>query len=95
MLFGKPRSEVIKRPGAFSKKAKEAGESTDAYAAKVTKKGSKASARTKRQAGLAKAFATMRSKKKSKGGGKKIGAQNAQPAPSTRFLKNQYRQGQM
>lgn len=62
-LFGKPRSEVIKRPGSFSKKAKAAGMSTTAYAAKVTKKGSKASAQTKKQAGLAKAFATMRAKK--------------------------------
>ena len=45
---------AIKRPGAFTKKAKKAGLSTSAYAKKVTKKGSKASTRTKRQAGLAK-----------------------------------------
>ena len=45
---------AIKRPGAFTKKAKKAGMSTAAYAKKVTKKGSKASTRTKRQAGLAK-----------------------------------------
>jgi len=45
---------AIKRPGAFTKKAKKAGMSTGAYAKKVTKKGSKASTRTKRQAGLAK-----------------------------------------
>ena len=44
---------AIKRPGAFTKKAKKAGMSTGAYAKKVTKKGSKASTRTKRQAGLA------------------------------------------
>ena len=45
---------AIKRPGAFRKKAKAAGMSVPAYAAKVTKKGSKASTRTKRQANLAK-----------------------------------------
>ena len=31
-LFGKPRSEVIKHPGAFSAKAAKAGKSTSAYA---------------------------------------------------------------
>ena len=45
---------AIKRPGAFTKKAKKAGMSTGAYAKKVLKKGSKVSTRTKRQAGLAK-----------------------------------------
>ena len=45
---------AIKRPGAFKAKAKAAGMSTSAYANKVTKKGSKASTRTKRQANLAK-----------------------------------------
>ncbi len=40
---------AIKRPGAFTKKAKKAGMSTGAYAKKVTKKGSTASTRTKRQ----------------------------------------------
>ena len=62
-LFGKPRSEVIKHPGAFKAKAEHAGMSTSAYAAKVSKPGSKASPQTKKQAGLAKAFATMRSHK--------------------------------
>jgi hypothetical protein len=62
-LFGKPRSEVIKHPGAFKAKAEHAGMSTGAFAAKVTKPGSKASAQTKKQAGLAKAFSTMRAKK--------------------------------
>jgi hypothetical protein len=65
-LFGKPRDEVVKRPGAFKAKAKAAGKSTSALASKVLKKGSKASTRTKRQAALAKAFATMRRKKKRK-----------------------------
>ena len=62
-LFGKPRSEVIKHPGAFKAKAEHAGMSTSAYAAKVTKPGSKASPQTKKQGSLAKAFATMRAKK--------------------------------
>ena len=63
-LFGRKRSSVVKRPGAFSAKAKRAGMSTSAYARKVLKSGSSASTRTKRQAALAKAFRTMRSKKR-------------------------------
>lgn len=59
-LFGKPRGEVIKHPGAFSEKAERAGKSTAAYARQVSKPGSRASTETKKQAGLAKAFATMR-----------------------------------
>ena len=51
---------AVKRPGAFRAKAKAAGMSTQAYAKKVTAKGSKASTRTKRQANLAKTFAKMR-----------------------------------
>ena len=62
-LFGKPRGEVIKHPGAFKAKAEHAGMSTSAYAAKVTKPGSKASAQAKKQGALAKAFQTMRSSK--------------------------------
>lgn len=65
-LFGKPRGEVIKRPGAFKAKAGAAGESTAEYADKVLAPGSKASSRTKKQAALAKAFRTMRGKKKAK-----------------------------
>jgi len=49
---------AIKRPGAFTKKAKDAGMSVSKYANKVLKKGSDASTRTKRQANLAK---TLRS----------------------------------
>jgi hypothetical protein len=45
---------AIKRPGAFTAKAKAAGMSVSAYANKVTKEGSQASTRTKRQANLAK-----------------------------------------
>jgi len=40
--------------GQFKAKAKRAGMSTAAYAAKVTRKGSKASTKTKRQGNLAK-----------------------------------------
>ena len=55
---------AVKRPGAFRAKAKKAGMSTAAYANKVTKKGSNASATTKRQANLAKTFSKIRPKKK-------------------------------
>jgi len=54
---------AIKRPGALRAKAKRAGMSTTAYARKVTKPGSKASTRTKRQANLAKTLAKLRRKK--------------------------------
>ena len=50
---------AIKRPGAFTKKAKKAGKSIAAYASSVLKKGSKAGATTKRQAALAKTFRKM------------------------------------
>jgi len=53
---------AIKRPGAFSAKAKAAGMSTSAFAAKVSKPGSKASTLTKRQANLAKTLGKMRKK---------------------------------
>ena len=62
-LFGKPRGEVIKRPGAFRAKAKAAGKSTGAYARSVLKEGSQASTRTKRQAALAQTFSKLRSGK--------------------------------
>lgn len=65
-LFGKPRSQVVKRPGALKAKAQAAGMSTPAYAAKVTAPGSKASTTTKQEANLAKTFAKMRAKKKKK-----------------------------
>jgi len=45
---------AIKRPGAFTAKAKAAGMSVSEFASKVTKPGSKASTQTKRQANLAK-----------------------------------------
>lgn len=52
--------KAIKRPGAFRKKAKQAGMSTKQYANKVLKKGSNASTRTKRQAALAKTLKGLR-----------------------------------
>lgn len=57
---------AIKRPGAFSAKAKRAGMTTAAYARKVLKKGSRASTRTKRQAALAQTLGKMRKKKRKK-----------------------------
>ena len=63
MAVDKPKKwikKAIKNPGAFSKKAKDAGMSTNKYAAKVTRPNSKASATTKRQANLAKTLGGMR-----------------------------------
>ena len=56
--------KAIKRPGAFTKKAKKAGKSVGAYATTVLKKGSKASARTKKQAVLAKTLRKISKKRK-------------------------------
>jgi len=50
---------AIKRPGAFKKKAQKAGMGTQAFAAKVTKNGFKASALTKAQANLAKTLGKL------------------------------------
>lgn len=47
------------KKGAFTKKAKAHGESVQEYADDVTKPGSKASGKTKKQAALAKTFAKM------------------------------------
>ena len=55
---------AVKRPGAFSAAAKRAGMTVPAYARFVLKKGSKASARRKKQAVLAQTFAKMAGKKK-------------------------------
>jgi hypothetical protein len=52
------------KKGAFTKKANAAGISVQAYANKVLKKGSKATATTKRQASLAKTFKKMASRRK-------------------------------
>ena len=72
-LFGRPRSEVIKHPGAFKRKAKKAHSSVAEFARKVLGKRSHASRQTKRQAALAKAFETMRRKKRLKQAGAKGG----------------------
>ncbi len=63
MLFGKPKSQVVKHPGAFREKADRLGITTTQLASKVLKPGSKASAQTKKQAVLAKTFSKMRKKK--------------------------------
>ena len=52
------------KKGAFTKKANAAGMGVQAYANKVLKKGSKATATTKRQASLAKTFKKMATKRK-------------------------------
>jgi hypothetical protein len=56
--------KAIVHPGAFTKKAKAAGESVSAFAAQVTKPGSKASTQTKRQANLAKTLKSFSKKGK-------------------------------
>jgi len=56
--------KAIKRPGAFSEKAKRAGMTTYQYARKVLKKGSRASERTKQQARLALTLRKMRGDRK-------------------------------
>lgn len=48
--------------GAFTKKAKAKGESVQQYAKEVTKPGSKADTKTKKQANLAKTFSKMAKK---------------------------------
>lgn len=50
---------AIKRPGAFTRKAKAAGMGVQAYAGKVMRKGSKASLLTRRQASLAKTLSRI------------------------------------
>jgi hypothetical protein len=50
---------AIKHPGAFTAKAKAAGESVGGYAAQVLAPGSKASTQTKRQANLAQTLRKM------------------------------------
>lgn len=55
--------DAVKRKGAFKAKAKKADMSTEEFAKKVLKKGSKASKKTKAQARLAQTFAKHRPKK--------------------------------
>lgn len=54
---------VSKRPGAFSKKAEEAGMSTAEYAKTVTANPDKYDKRTVKQANLAKTLTKLRKKK--------------------------------
>ena len=54
---------VSENPGAFSKKAKEAGMSTSAYAAKVTANPDEYDKKTVKQANLAKTLTKLRKKK--------------------------------
>ena len=56
--------QAIRHPGSFTSQAKRAGKSVAAYAAQVTKKGSKASTTTKRRANLAKTLRKLAKKKK-------------------------------
>ena len=51
---------AIKRPGAFTAKARRRGRSIAGYAAQVTKVGSKASLLTRQQANLAQTLGRMR-----------------------------------
>ena len=52
--------EAIKRPGAFTRKAKAAGMSVKEYESKALSKKSHASTRTKRQAVLARTLGRLR-----------------------------------
>jgi len=58
--------KAIKRPGAFTKKAKKAGKSVSGMAAAVTKNPSRYSPTTVRQANLAKTLRKISKKKKKK-----------------------------
>jgi len=58
--------KAIKRPGAFTKKAKKAGKSVSGMAAAVTKNPSRYSATTVRQANLAKTLKKINRKRKKK-----------------------------
>lgn len=55
--------KAIKKPGAFRAQAKRAGKSTAAFARSVLKKGSRASATTKRRARLAQTLARLRKRR--------------------------------
>lgn len=56
-------SAAIGKKGAFSKQAKRAGMSTAAYARKVTKTNSRASATTQKRAQLAMTLAKLRKRR--------------------------------
>jgi len=58
--------DAIKRPGAFTKKAKERGMSTKEFAAQVSSNPERYDKRTVKQANLAKTLSKLRKKKKGK-----------------------------
>jgi len=68
LIWDKKKKKWIQKAnlkeGAFTKKAKAAGMSVSEYARSVLKKGSKASAQTKKQARLAQTFRKMAAKKR-------------------------------
>lgn len=57
---------AIKRPGAFTKKAEEAGKTTEEYSSDVSKNPEKYDKRTVRQARLAQTLSKLRKRKKNK-----------------------------
>tara|TARA_R110000822_G_scaffold145301_4_gene284202 strand:- start:13405 stop:13617 length:213 start_codon:yes stop_codon:yes gene_type:complete len=57
---------AIKRPGAFTKKAEEAGKTTKEYSSDVSKNPEKYDKRTVRQARLAQTLSKLRKRKKTK-----------------------------
>jgi hypothetical protein len=57
-------AKAVKHPGSFTRSAKRAGEGVQAYARTVLKKGSRASATTKRRARLAQTFRKLASLRK-------------------------------
>jgi hypothetical protein len=63
-LFGRPRSEVIKHPGAFSKAAADAGMTTHEFQTMIMNHPGRFSPRRRKQAALARTFEKMRSKKR-------------------------------
>lgn len=63
-LFGKPRSQVIKHPGAFAKQASARGMSTHEFQQMVMRHSERYPAQTVRRASLARTFEKMRAKRK-------------------------------
>jgi hypothetical protein len=59
-LFGKPRNQVIKHPGALKRAAERAGRSTSEEASVESQSSSK---KIRARGNLARAFATMRAEK--------------------------------
>ena len=55
---------AVKRPGAFTRKAKAAGQSVQQFAKTVDDNPSKYSTRTKKQANLAQTFASMKKRRR-------------------------------